>query len=114
MNRKYKQMKQTKRTIKRRKGSILKRPQFSKHPIPRKKRIKRFRRTTPPVGVDATEEVLVGSAAAGSAGTLIGAGSTTVRTLTHMGILGLKKIREKTEETRKTEKENAKTQGGSH
>lgn len=114
MNRKCKKLKQTKRIIKPRKSNIIKRPQFCKHPIPRRKRIKRLHYTTPPIEVDATGEVLFGSATAGPAGDMIGAGSATLRTFTHIGISGLKKIRERAEETREAEKESAKTQRGSH
>jgi hypothetical protein len=96
LNRKYKKLKQTKRTIKRRKSNILKRPQFSRNPIPRKKRTKRLHYTTPPVDVNSTQNVLIETS------------STTVRTFTHTGISEL----EKTEEATKAEKETAKTQGG--
>lgn len=97
MNSKYKKLKQTKRTAKRRKSNILKKPQFGRNPIPRK-RIKRFHYTTLPVDVNSTQNVLTG------------AGSTTVRTFTHTGISEL----EKTEDATKAEKENTETQGGSH
>jgi len=101
LNPKYKKLKQMKRVIKSRKGNVLKRPQFRKYPIPRIKRVKKLRYTTPQTEVDAT-------------GTMIGAGSATVRTSSHIGIFVLKKIREKSEETREAEKESAKIQGGSH
>ena len=114
MNRKYKKLKQTEPTIKPRKRNTLKRPQFCKHPIPRRKEIKRLHNAAPPIEVDATGEVLLGSATAGPAGTLIGMGSATLRTSSHMGISVLKKIREKAEDTREAEKESAKTQGSSH
>ncbi|MDI6905065.1 MAG: hypothetical protein QMD13_06210 [Candidatus Bathyarchaeia archaeon] len=114
MNRKCKKLKQTKRIIKPQKSNIIKRPQFCKHPIPRRKGIKRLHYATPPIDVDATGEVLLGSATAGPAGTLIGVGSATLRTFSHMGISGLKKIRERAEETKKAEKESVKTQGRSH
>ncbi|KPV63538.1 MAG: hypothetical protein AOA66_0815 [Candidatus Bathyarchaeota archaeon BA2] len=106
MNRKCKKLKQTKRVIKPRKSNIPKRPQFCKHPIPRRKRIKRLRYTAPPIEVDATGEVLLGSATAGPAGTMIGVGSATVRTFSHIGISVLKKIRERAEEIREAEKES--------
>ena len=114
MNRKFKKLKQTKRVIKPQKSNILKRPQFCKHPIPRRKGIKRLRHTAPPIEVDATGEVLLGSATAGPAGTLIGVGSATLRASSRIGISVLKKIREKAEETMEAEKGSAKIQGGSH
>jgi len=114
LNRKFKKLKQTKRVIKPRKSNILKTPQFAKHPIPRTKGIKKLRYTAPPIKVDATGEVLLGSAIAVPAGTMIGVGSATIRTCSHMGISVLKKIREKAEETREAEKESAKIQRGSH
>jgi len=107
-------MKSMKRITKSRKSGILTRPQFCRHPIQRRKKIKKFHPTAPPIKVDATGEVLLGSAIAGPVGTMIGAGSATVRTSSHMGISVLKKIREKAEETREAEKESAKIQGGSH
>jgi hypothetical protein len=113
LNHKYKKLKQTRRTIERRKGNILKRLQLGRNPIPRK-RIKRLHYTTPAVDVDATGDIVIGSAAVGPSETLIGAGSATVRTFTHTGISGLKRTREKVEETKETEKENTETQGGSH
>ncbi len=98
MDRKYKKLKPTRPTIKHRKGNILKRPQFGRNPIPRKKRTKRLHYTSPPVDVNSTQNVLTG------------AGSTTVQTFTHTGISEL----EKTQDATKAEKETAKTQGGTH
>ena len=111
MNHEFKKLKSMKRIPKSRKSGILTRPQFCKHPVQRKK-IKKFHPT--PIKVDATGEVLLGSAIAGPAGTIIGVGSATVRTSSHIAISVLKKIREKAEETREAEKESAKIQGGSH
>jgi len=45
---------------------------------------------------------------------MIGVGSAIVRTSSRIGILVLKKIRERAEETREAEKESAKIQGGYH
>jgi len=114
LNRKFKKLKQTKRITRSRKSGILTRPQFSRHPIPRRKKIKKFHPTSPPIEVDATGEVLLGSATTGPAGTMIRVGSATVRTSSHIGISVLKKIREKAKEAREAEKESAKIQGGSH
>jgi len=100
LNRKYKKLKQTKPTIKRRKSNILKRPQFGRNPIPRKKRTKRLHYTTLPVDVNSTQNILTG------------AGSTAVRTFTHTGISELGKTQEKAEEATKAEKESVKPQGG--
>jgi len=93
LNCKCKKLKQTKRIIKPRKSNILKRPRY----------------TAPPIEVDATGEVLLGSATAGPAGTMIGVGSATIRAFSHVGISGLKKIREKAEETREAEKKSRRT-----
>jgi len=106
LNRKCKKLKQTKRVIKPRKSNILKRPQFCKRPIPRRKGIKRLHYTAPPIEVDATGEVLLGSATAGPAGALMGVGSATLRTSSHIGISVLKKIRKRAEEIREAEKES--------
>lgn len=114
MNRKCEKLKQTKRVIKPRKSNILKRVQFCKRPIPRSKGIKRLHYTAPPIEVDATGEVLLWSATAGPAGTLIGVGSATLRAFSRMGTKTVETIREKAEETREAEKESAKIQGGSH
>lgn len=114
MNRKYKKLKPVKRTTKSRKSNILKRPQFCKHLIPRRQKIKNFHPTAPPIKIDATKEVLLGSATAGPAGTMMGIGSATLRTSSHIGISVLKKIRERAEEMKEAEKESAKIQGGSH
>jgi len=73
----------------------------------RRKEMKKFHLTSPPKEVDATGEILLGSVAAGPAGALMGVGSATLRTSGHMGISVLKKIRERIEETRETEKERA-------
>lgn len=102
MNRKYKKLKQTRPTIKRRKSNILKRPQFGRNPIPRKKRTKRLHYTVLPVDINSTQNVLTG------------AGSTAVQAFTHTGISELGKTQEKAEEATKAEKENTETQGGSH
>jgi len=114
LNHKFKKLKSMKRIPKSRKSGILTRPQFCRHPIQRRKKIKKFHPTAPPIKVDATGEALLGSAIAGPAGTMIGVGSATVRASSHIGISVLKKIREKAEETREAEKESAKIQGGSH
>ena len=114
MKRKYKKLKQTKRTIKLRKSNLSKTPQFCRHPIPRKKGIKRLHHTAPPVEIDATKEILLRSATTGPAGTMIGVGSATLRTSSHIGISVLKKIRERAEEMKEAEKESAKIQGDSH
>lgn len=104
MNRKCKKLKRVKRIIESQKSDILVRPQFSKHPVSWRKEIKKFHHTSPPIKIDATGEVLLGSAIAGPAGALIGVGSATLRTLGHMGTTTLETIRERAEETRRLEK----------
>jgi len=103
-----------KRTTRSRKSGILTRPQFCRHPPPRRKKIKNFHPTAPPIEIDATKEVLLGSATTGPAGTLMGVGSATLRTSSHIGISVLKKIRERAEEMKEAEKESAEIQGDSH
>lgn len=97
-----------KQAIKRPKSGILRRPQFSKHPVSWRKEIKKFHHTSPPIEIDATGEVLLGLAIAGPIGALIGVGSATLRTLGHMGTTTLETIRERAEETRRLEKKKPK------
>jgi len=71
LNRKCKKLKTVKRVVKPRKSDILVRPQFSRRPIPRRrKEIQKLHPTGAPQEVDVTAEVLLGSAIAGSAGAL--------------------------------------------
>jgi hypothetical protein len=59
------------RVVKPQKSDILVKPQFSRRPIPRRrKETKKLHPTSAPQEVDATGEVLLGSAIAGSAGAL--------------------------------------------
>lgn len=84
---------------------MLVRPQFSKRPIPRRrKEIKKLHPTGAPQEVNATVEALLGSAIAGPAGGLIGLSSATARAVTCMGTKALETIREKVDETQKQEK----------
>jgi len=85
--------------------SVPRRTQFSKHLVINKKR-PRFRRTSSPEEVDATMEVLLGFATAGPVGALMGLGLATLRTLGHMGISGLKAIRERAEEMMESEEDS--------
>ena len=103
MNRKCKKLKTEERVIKHRKSDILVRPQFSRHPIPRRKKTK-FPRTSAPKEVDATGEVLLGSTIAGPTGVLIGLSSATARAFGRIGVESLKTIRDTAEETREREK----------
>jgi hypothetical protein len=98
-------LKTVERIVKPRKSGLLVRPQFSKRPIPRRrKEIRKLRRTGTPQEVDANAEVLLGSATAGSAGGLIGLSSATARAVTCMGTKALETIREKVDETQMQEK----------
>ena len=109
MNRKCKKLKPVELVVKPRKSDLLVRPQFSKRPIPRRrKEIRKLHPTGAPQEVDATAEVLLGSAIAGPAGALIGLSSATARAVSHMGTKTLETIRETSEETRKREKEKPK------
>ena len=109
MTRKCKKLKPVERIVKPRKSDIPVRPQFSKRPIPRRrKEIKKLHPTGAPQEVDATAEVLLGSAIAGHAGALIGLSSATARAVTHMGTKTLETIRETAEKTRRREKKNPK------
>jgi len=108
LTRKSRKLKLAERIVKPRKSDILVRPPFSKRPIPRRKKIKKFPRTSAPKEVDATGEVLLGSAIAGPAGALIGLSSATARAVTHMGTKTLETIRETAEKTRRREKKNSK------
>lgn len=107
LNRRNKKLKPVGHIVKSRKSNILVRPQFSKHPITRRrKEIKKLHPTGAPQEVNATAEVLLGSATAGPFGALIGLGSATSRAVAHMGTKTLETIRETAEETRKREKKN--------
>ena len=109
MNRKCKKLKPVERVVKPRKSDLRVRPQFSRRPIPRRrKEIKKPHSTGAPQEVDATAEVLLGSAIAGPAGALIGLSSATARAVSHMGTKTLETIRETAEETRKREKKKPK------
>jgi len=92
--------------------NVPRRTQFSKHPIINKKR-PRFRHTSSPGEVDATVEVLLGFATAGPIGALMGLGLATLRTLGHMGISGLKTIRERAEEMMEAEEDSDRISRGS-
>ena len=82
LNRRNKKLKPVGHIVKSRKSNILVRPQFSKHPITRRrKEIKKLHPTGAPQEVNATAEVLLGSATAGPFGALIGLGSATSRSL---------------------------------
>ena len=83
---------------------MLRRPQFSKHPIPRTKRIKRLQYTAQPTEVDVTGEVLLGAATARPTGTLIEVDSAAERTPDRIGFSLHKKIRERAEEMREAER----------
>lgn len=97
MNRKCKKLKTVNRVIKRRRSDILRRPQFSKTPIPRKREIKKFHHVSPPQDIDATGDVLLGTVVAGPAGVLIGLGSAMVRALGHMGTTTVETVRDTAE-----------------
>lgn len=94
MKRKCKKLKQTKQAIKPRKSDIMRKPQFSKKPIPRKREIKKFYHVSPPQDIDATGEVLLGTAVAGPVGALIGLGLATARTVGHMGTTTVETVRD--------------------
>ena len=105
MNRKCKKLKPVEPIIRPRKSDILVRPQFSRHPIPRRRReIKKFPHISSPLDVDATGEVLLGSAIAGPVGALMGLGSATLRAFAYMGTETVETIRDTAEKTRKLEK----------
>jgi len=71
LNRKCEKLKPVERVVKHRKSDILVRSQFSRRPIPRRrKETKKSYPTGAPQEVDAIAEVLLGSAIAGSAGAL--------------------------------------------
>jgi hypothetical protein len=113
LTRKCKKLKTVKRIVKPRKSDLLVRPQFSKCPIPgRRKEIRKPHPAGAPQEVDATAEVLLGSAIAGPAGAFIGLSSAAARAVTHMVIKMLETIRETSEETRKREKKIQKLKGG--
>jgi len=112
LNRKSKKLKPAERVVKPRKSDLLVRPQFSKRPITRRrKEIKKLHPTGAPQEVNATAEVLLGSAIAGPAGALIGLSSATARAVAHMGTKTLETIRETAQETRKREKKSKKLKG---
>ena len=101
MNRKCKKLKLVEPAIGPRRNDILVRPQFSRHPIPRRrKEIKRFPHISSPLDVDATGEVLIGSAVAGPVGALMGLGSATLRAFAYMGTATVETIRDTAEKTR--------------
>jgi len=105
LNRKFKKLKKVERIIKPRKSDILVRPQFSRHPIPRRiKEIRKFPHISSPLDVDATPEVLLGSVVAGPVGALMGLGSATLRAFAQMGTETVKRILDTAEKTRKLEK----------
>jgi len=105
LNHSCKKLKLVEPTIKPRKSGILVRPQFSRHPIPRRRKgIRKFPRTSSPLDIDATGEVLLGSAVAGPVGALIGLGSATLRTFAHMGTATVETIRATAEKTRELKK----------
>jgi hypothetical protein len=109
LNRKCKKLKTVERVVKPRKSDIRVRPQFSRHPIPRRrKEIQKLHPTGAPQEVDATAEALLGSVIAGPAGALIGLSSATAQAVSHMGTQTLETIRETAEETRKREKKKSK------
>lgn len=91
------------------KSDILVRSQFCRRPIPRRrKEIQKLHPTGAHHEVDATGEVLLGSAIAGPAGAVRGLSSATARAVSHMGTKTLETIRETAEETRKREKKKPK------
>jgi len=109
LNCKCKKLKTVERISKPRKNDILVKPQFSRNPIPRRrKEIQKPHPTGAPQEVDATAEALLGSAIAGPAEALIGLSSATARAVSHMGTKTLETIRETAEETRKREKKKPK------
>jgi len=109
LNRKSRKLKLAERIVKPRKSDILVRPQFSKRPIPRRrKEIKKLHPTGAPHEVNAAGEALLGSAIAGPAGALIGLSSATARAVSHMGTKTLETIRETAETARKREKKKSK------
>jgi hypothetical protein len=115
LNRKCKKLKTVEHTIKPRKSDILVRPQFSKRPIPRRrKEIGKLQPKGAPQEVDATAGVLLGSAAAGPAGALIGLSAATARAVTCMGAKTLETIRETAEDARKAGGGNLKLKGCRH
>lgn len=98
MNRKCKKLKLVEPVIGPRRNDILARPQFSRHPIPRRRKgIKRFPHISSPLDVDATGEVLVGSVVAGPVGALMGLGSATLRAFAYMGTATVETIRDTAE-----------------
>ena len=104
MNCKSKKLKTVERISKPRKRDILVKPQFGRNPIPRRrKEIKKFLHISSPLEVDATGEVLLGSAIAGPAGALMGLGSATLRAFAQMGTETVKRVRETAEKTREFE-----------
>ena len=102
MNRKSRKLKLAERIVKPRKSDILVRPQFSKRPIPvGREGIGKLHPKGAPQEVDATADILLGSAAAGPAGALIGLSAATARAVTCMGEKTLETIRETAEDARK-------------
>lgn len=92
---------------------MRRRPQFSKHPIPRKKEIKKFHHTSPPIEVDATWDVALALLCPIPLGLMtgFGVGSATARAIGYMGTTGVEIIKERAEETREAEKEKKKVAG---
>jgi hypothetical protein len=93
LNRKCEKLKPVERVVKHRKSDILVRSQFSRRPIPRRrKETKKSYPAGAPQEVDAIVEVLLGSAIAGSAGALIGLSSAAAWAVSHMGTKTLETI----------------------
>lgn|GEM_PF-6076689 len=108
MNRKCKKLKPVEPIIKPQRSDILVRPQFSRYPIPRKgKEMKKLPHISSPLDVNATGEVLLGSAAAGPVGALMGPASATLRTFAHMGAETVKTISDTAEKTRAEEEKTS-------
>ena len=103
MSRKCRKLKTVERSFKPRRSDILVRPQLSRHPIPRRRREIKFSRISPPLDVDATGEVLLGSAIAGPVGALMGVGSAALRAFGRMGTETVKRVRETAEKTKELE-----------
>jgi len=110
LNRECKKLRTARPVTKPRKISVLTRPQFCKHPIPTKRGKMKISPKAPPIKVNATRDVLPGSALAGPAGALAGVGSAITRAFGHIGVEVMKTIRGKAEEESKREKKNPRAE----